>query len=69
MLGSAPGNPLTLECIVEGYPKPLVVWSFGGKYFSLVLFEVTIQIFFGFPLYEYDLHFVALDQILPSFSY
>ena len=30
VLGSAPGNPLTLECIVEAYPKPFVVWSFGG---------------------------------------
>ena len=31
VLGSAPGNPLTLECIVEAYPKPFVVWSFGGE--------------------------------------
>ena len=30
VLGSTPGNPLTLECIVEAYPKPFVVWSFGG---------------------------------------
>ena len=30
MLGSARGNTLTLECIVEAYPKPFLVWSFGG---------------------------------------
>jgi len=31
VLGSAAGNPLTLECIVESYPKSFVVWSIGDK--------------------------------------
>ena len=31
VLGSAAGNPLTLECIVESYPKSFVVWSIGGR--------------------------------------
>ena len=30
VLGSAPGKPLTLECIVESYPEAFVVWTFGG---------------------------------------
>ena len=37
MLGSAAGNPLTLECIVESYPKSFVVWSIGGKNSVLVV--------------------------------
>ena len=31
VLGSAPGKPLTLECIVESYPEAFVVWTFGGE--------------------------------------
>ena len=31
VLGSPPGKPLTLECIVESYPEAFVVWSFGGQ--------------------------------------
>ena len=30
VLGSAPGKPLTLDCIVESYPEAFVVWTFGG---------------------------------------
>ena len=31
MLGSPPGKPLTLECIVESYPEAFVVWSFADQ--------------------------------------
>ena len=31
VLGSPPGRPLTLECIVESYPEAFVVWSFGDQ--------------------------------------
>ena len=41
VLGSTAGSPLTLECIIESYPKSFVVWSFEGDnyidFISLVL--------------------------------
>ena len=44
MLGSAAGNPLTLECIVESYPKSFVVWSIGGKNSELVVMIIIVTI-------------------------
>ena len=45
MLGSAPGSPLNLECIVEAYPKPIIIWSFGGETFTCTLSAHRLQIY------------------------
>ena len=58
VLGSAPGNPLTLECIVEAYPKPFVVWSFGGWWGFIFIKRhiVTFDSFLWHFKYSGDFH-------------
>ena len=39
---------LTLECIVESYPEPYVVWRRGGKLGTQCISHFRIQLYFIF---------------------